>query len=218
MDSHADACARAQTIGVYSISASGLALSVFQLCALRVSALNKTYLSAGRQECGPYHHSVPYVPYVAYVPLCRPRDHEPFQPALRGNPQQAAFVYFRVGGSPAFVTLRVCGKPKAETTRRGTAKVVWLTLPLQAIVLALDLQAARRRGVSRGEAVSQTRRVSWWRVSASRSPEARFMPPLVLVCGRRRFRRRSFGSVVKEQRPCGLEGRSGFRLRMPPHI
>ena len=73
-------------------------------------------------------------------------------------PRQAVFVSFRVGGSPAFVSRSICDKPKAGTTRRGTAKVVWLTLPLQAIVLALDLQAVRRRVVSRGEAVSQMRR------------------------------------------------------------
>ena len=56
-------------------------------------------------------HFVPYVPYVAYVPLCRTRDLETFQPAVRGNTQHAAFVYFRVGGSPVFVSRRVCGKP-----------------------------------------------------------------------------------------------------------
>ena len=59
-------------------------------------------------------------------PCTGTRDHEPFQPAVRGNPQQAVFVFFRVGGSPAFVSRSICDKPKAETLRRGTAKVVRL--------------------------------------------------------------------------------------------
>ena len=59
-------------------------------------------------------------------PCTGTRDHEPFQPAVRGNPRQAVFVFFRVGGSPAFVSRSICDKPKAETPRRGTAKVVWL--------------------------------------------------------------------------------------------
>ena len=67
-------------------------------------------------------------------------------------------MFIRVGGSPAFVSRSIWDEPKAEMTRRGTAKVVWLTLPLEAIVLALDLQAVHRRGASRGEAVSQMRR------------------------------------------------------------
>ncbi len=64
--------------------------------------------------------------------------------------------------------------PEASATsrrlkRRGEARrrSFGLSSLLQVIVLVLDLQAVRRRGVSRGEAVSQMRRGSWSRVSAS---------------------------------------------------
>ncbi|MBR4615949.1 MAG: hypothetical protein IKO55_10115 [Kiritimatiellae bacterium] len=43
-----------------------------------------------------------------------------------GTCKKPLSCFFVSGGSPVFVSLRVCGKPKAETTRRGTAKVVWL--------------------------------------------------------------------------------------------
>ncbi len=58
-------CARAQPLGVNIPKRQGSGLSVFQLCA---SALDKTCLSTGRPECGPYPD------FLLNVPLRRPRD------------------------------------------------------------------------------------------------------------------------------------------------
>ncbi len=83
---------------------------------------------------------------------------------IRSKPHSCSFVS---GEAP-----HSC--PEASATsrrqkRRGEARrrSFGLSSLLQVIVLVLDLQAVRRRGVSRGEAVSQMRRGSWSRVSAS---------------------------------------------------
>ena len=79
-------------------------------------------------------------------------------------PRSCRFVSRR---SRVFVSRRICGRPKAETTRRSTAKVVRLVWPSADDCVALDLQAVRRRGVSRGGAAPQSDGLSWSRVSAS---------------------------------------------------
>ena len=92
---------------------------------------------------------------------------------IRNKPHSCSFVS---GEAP-----HSC--PEASATsrrlkRRGEARrrSFGLSSLLQAIVLTLDLQAVRRRGVSRGEAVSQTRRGSWSRVSASGREQGRGSP------------------------------------------